>query len=146
MNVDASYLVPFGSPIKSLQEVDRAGVRVSVQRGGTNDIYLTGVLKQAQLVRTDTTPGAFDLLRTGQVEAMAGDVPPLLQFQRSLSGSQILPGRFQQGHHVIGLPKGHAAGAAYVTSFVEQAIASGRIQQAIDHAALHGVEVAALTR
>lgn len=142
MDVNATYLVPSGSRIKSISDVDQAGVRVSVQGGGTNDIYLTGALKQAQLVRADTTPGAFELLRTGQVDAMVGDVPPLLQFQQRLPGSQVLPGRFQQGHQVIGLPKGHPAGAAYVRWFVEQAKASGMIQQAIDHVGLRGVEVA----
>ena len=142
MNVNATYLVPSGSRIKSISDVDQAGVRVSVQRGGTNDIYLTGALKQAQLIRADTTPGAFELLRTGQVDAMVGDVPPLLQFQQSLPGSQVLPGLFQQGHQVIGLPKGHPAGVAYVRWFVEQAKASGMVKQAIDHAGLRGVEVA----
>ena len=142
MNVNVTYLVPSGSRIKSISDADQAGVRISVQRGGATDIYLTGALKQAQLVRADTTPGAFELLRTGQADAIAQEVPNLLQFQGRLPGSQVLPGGFFVVRHVIGLPKGHPAGVAFVRAFVEQAKASGFVKQAIERVGLRGVEVA----
>jgi polar amino acid transport system substrate-binding protein len=142
MNVNTTYLVPSGSRIKSISDADQAGVRISVQRGGAIDIYLTDALKQAQLVRADTIPGAFELVRTGQADAIAQEVPGLLLLQERLSGSQVLPGRFAFVRQAIGLPKGHPAGVAYVRAFVEQAKASGMVKQAIDHGGLRGVEVA----
>lgn len=142
MNENISYLVPSGSRIKSFADADQVGVRIAVQRGGPSDADLTGLLKQAQVVRADTIPGMFELLRAGQVDAVASGVPGLLQFQARLPGSQVLPGRILFVRQAIGLPKGHSAGATYVRAFVEWAKASGMVKRAIDHAGLLGVEVA----
>ncbi len=49
--IEGGYVVPANSPLKTIEDVDREGLRISVSRGSAYDLYLSRVLKRAQLVR-----------------------------------------------------------------------------------------------
>ena len=49
--IEATYLVPPGSPIKAIADVDRKGVRIAISGRSAYDLYLTRELKHAELVR-----------------------------------------------------------------------------------------------
>ena len=139
---DVTYLVPAGSSIRSVPDADRAGVRIAVPRGDLTDILLSRMLKRAELVRTDTVVGSFDLLQAGQADVCAAPRPNLLQFSPRLPGSRVLDDRFGVNNVGIVVPKGHAGRLAYVSEFVEETKASGFVQRAIERAGLRGVQVA----
>ncbi len=138
MNVDDTYLVAAGSRIHTVADADQPGVRIAVPSRAAPDVFLTGTLKYAELLRGDTVGATFELLKTGKAEAMAGERPTLLEFAETLPGSHVLNDYFLVLHHAIGLPKGHAAGVAYVRKYIEQAKASGLVKQAIERAGLRG--------
>jgi polar amino acid transport system substrate-binding protein len=142
MEVDLTYLVRPGSPISSVAEGDRAGVRIAVPRGDLVDILLTRQLKQAELVRADTVIGAFELLQSGRADVSALPRPNLLQWSAQLPDSRLLPDRFGVNLVAIAVPKGQAGRLAYVTEFIEAAKASGLVQKAIETAGLRGVQLA----
>ncbi len=48
--IEATYLVPAGSPIASIAEVDRPGVRIAVAARAAYDLWLSRHLEHAQLV------------------------------------------------------------------------------------------------
>jgi len=50
----APIWVPVDSPLKTIADVDRAGVRIGVARGSAYDLYLTRTVKNATLVRYST--------------------------------------------------------------------------------------------
>src|SRR6187399_1469041 len=52
------YAVPPGSKIRTMDEIDRSGVRISVVARSNYDLFLTRTLKNAQLVRANTTQGS----------------------------------------------------------------------------------------
>ena len=49
--IEATYLVPPGSPIQSVEEVDRAGIRIAVSARSAYDLWLTRNIENAELVR-----------------------------------------------------------------------------------------------
>jgi polar amino acid transport system substrate-binding protein len=49
--IEGVYMVPRDSALKTVTEVDRAGVRVAVNKGSAYDLFLTRTLKHAELVR-----------------------------------------------------------------------------------------------
>jgi polar amino acid transport system substrate-binding protein len=51
VEIEATYLVPPGSPIQSIDEVDRPGARIAISERSAYDLYLTRTLKHAELVR-----------------------------------------------------------------------------------------------
>ena len=52
VEIEATYLVPAGSPLKSIADVDKAGVRIAVTGRATYGLWLDRNIKNAELVRT----------------------------------------------------------------------------------------------
>ena len=90
MQSDFTYLVRPGSTIRSVADVDQAGVRIVVPRGDASELYLTRTIKRAELVRTESITAAVDLLRTGNGDAYAGPPPNALDEAIRLPGSRVL--------------------------------------------------------
>ena len=49
--IEGTYVVPKDSPLRTIEDVDRDGVRVAVAQGSAYDLYLTRALRRAELVR-----------------------------------------------------------------------------------------------
>ena len=143
MEVEIGYLVPAGSPINGLADVDRAGIRVAVSGTGGTDLLLTRILKHAQLVRGTGIGALTEALKTGKADAAAANKPTLFADSEQLPGSRVLEGRIGTVQYAIATRKGQDAGNAYVRKFIEEARAEGLIKAAIDNAGLRGVVVAA---
>ena len=142
MTSDFTFMVAAPSPIRSVADADRAGIRISVPRGDASDLRLTRMLKHAELIRADSIAAASDLVRTGQVNAYAGPRFTLMAEAARQPGSRVLDDHFAVISNVGMVPKGNAQRLAYITEFLEEAKASGLVQQAIDRIALRGVQVA----
>src|SRR5438132_4237839 len=52
--IEATYLVPAGSPIRNVAEVDQAGRRVAVTARSAYGLWLENNVKQAQLLQFDS--------------------------------------------------------------------------------------------
>ena len=67
-------MVPMNSPLKTVTDVDRPGVRIAVGRGAAYDLYLTRTLKDATLVRAEGGGGSalIEAFVTEKLEAAAG--------------------------------------------------------------------------
>jgi polar amino acid transport system substrate-binding protein len=142
LQVDSTYLVPAGSSIRTIADADNPGVRIAVTRNSVEDFALTRMLKGAELVRVDTIGAGLDVLRVGNADVLAVPRPTALQFATRLPDSRVLEDRFHAVFHGIAVPKGQAGRLAYVSDFIEEAKASGLVQQAVERAGLRGVQEA----
>lgn len=140
--IDATFLVPAGSPLRNAAEVDREGVRVAVSAGGGNDLFLSRTLKRAQLVRAPTPGAAYKQFVTDKLSAYAGLKPTLVSHMEKLPGSRVLDGRYTAIQYSAGVPKGRDAGARYLRDFIEDAKASGFVARSIEKSGKRGVNVA----
>jgi polar amino acid transport system substrate-binding protein len=144
LEVELGYLVLGGSSISTLSDVDRPGIRISVQGKGEADRHLSTALKSAVLVRGPTVDAILELLTSGRADAMAIAKPVLFGAWEKLPGSRILEGRFSVAEYSIAVPKGQDLSAAYVRKFVADAKSEGLVKAAIERAGLRGVVVAPL--
>jgi polar amino acid transport system substrate-binding protein len=142
VELQATYLVPAGSPLHSIADVDREGVRVAAPARANYELFLTRNLRLATLVRAQGAEAAIELLATGQVEALAGLRQALIAPAAKLPGSRIVDGQFMAVQQSMGIPKGRDAGAKYLRGFVEEAKASGLVARAIEKTGAVGVSVA----
>lgn len=142
LEIPATYLVPAGSPLHTLQDVDRAGVRIAVAQKSAYDLWLSRNLKHAQLVRAEGIQGSYDLFVAQKLEVLSGLKPRLVADAERLPGSRVLEGQFTAIQQAIGTPKDRAAGAKYLREFVEDCKASGLVAAAIARHAVRGVSVA----
>ena len=92
LEIDATYLVPGASPMRTAEEVDREGVRVAAPARANYELFLSRNLKRAQLVSMQGGDAAFDLLVTGKADALAGLMQGLLGLAAKLPGSRIVEG------------------------------------------------------
>ena len=143
LEIEATYLVPPGSPIKSIEEVDREGVRISVSARSAYDLYLTRTLKHARLMQVEGIEASWQQFLSAKTEALAGLLPRLTIDADKLPGSRILPGRFTAIQQAIGTPKGRSEAAKFLRGFAEEAKASGMVAAAITRNNVRGVTVAA---
>ncbi|HEY1936083.1 MAG TPA: ABC transporter substrate-binding protein [Acetobacteraceae bacterium] len=136
VEIESTYLVPAGSPIQSIAEVDRAGVRIAVTARSAYDLWLERNIKHATLIRGANGPATLEMFVNDKLEALAGLRPGLLTDVQKLPGARILDGQFTAVQQAIGTARKNAAGAAFLSSFVEEAKKSGLVQSLIDK---HGV-------
>jgi polar amino acid transport system substrate-binding protein len=134
--IEASYLVPAGSPLKQIADVDRPGVRIAVAAGSAYHLWLERHLKHAILSPAPSLAEAEALFEAEGLEALAGLRPGLQAALGRLPGALVLPGRFMTVQQAVGTQSEKRAGAAFLKAFVEEAKASGLVQRLIDR---HGV-------
>ena len=142
IEIPATYLVPAGSPIQSLAEVDRPGVRIATAARSAYDLYLSRNLKHAQLMRAEGIPASYDLFVKEKLEVLSGLLPRLVSDVRRLPGARILEGRFTAVQQAIGTPKARTAAAEYLREFVADIKASGLVARLIEKHGVKGVNVA----
>lgn len=143
MEVDNTYLVPPGSAMQTIADVDQPGIRIAVPQRSAPDLFLSRTLRHAELVRsTAGLAAAVELVRTGQAQAVAADRSSLLGVAAMWPGARVLEERFVAVEHAIAIPKDREAGLSYLRDFVEQAKRSGLIQQAIERSGVRAVQVA----
>lgn len=139
--IEGSYLVRQDSPLRTVADADRAGVRIAVGRGAAYDLYLSRALSHATLVRADTSAAAVDLFVKSGLDAAAGVRQPLLAYAAAHPGYRVIDGRFTAIEQAMGTPRGRDAGLAYLRGFVEDAKRSGFVATAL---ARHGQRDAAV--
>jgi polar amino acid transport system substrate-binding protein len=145
VQVEFGYLVPPGSPISTIDEVDRPGVRVAVQQNSGPDAFFTRTLGNAVVVRAPSNPAALELVKSGGADVMGSIKPVLFELSSQLPGSRVLEGRPGIDPHAMAIPKGRGELAlTYARQFIESAKAEGLVQAAIDRAEVRGVVVAPL--
>lgn len=143
VEIEATYLVPPGSPLKSIADVDRKGIRIAVPEKSAYELYLTRSLQHAELARAKGADNAFKRFIDDKLDALAGLKPRLVTDAGKLPGSRILDGRFTAVQQAIGTPKARAAGARYLSAFAEEIKASGLIAKLIEKNGVRGLTVAA---
>jgi polar amino acid transport system substrate-binding protein len=142
LEIPVTFLVPAGSSIRAIGDVDRQGVRIAVAEKSAYDLYLTRNVKQATLMRAQGIDGSFDLFVNERLDVLSGLKPRLLQDVQKLPGARVLDGQITGVQQAIGTPKARAAGATFLRAFVEGVKASGVVAGAIKRNAVQGVSVA----
>jgi polar amino acid transport system substrate-binding protein len=140
--IEATYLVPAGSPLKTIAEVDRPGVRIAVAARSAYDLWLSRHLTHAELVRAGGLDASYEAFVNGKLDALAGLRPRLLQDAAKLPGARILDGQFTAVQQAVGTARGNEAGAAFLRDFVEEAKASGLVARLIERHHVRGLSVA----
>ena len=143
--IESTYLVPAGSPIKSIADVDKPGIRISVTGRSAYGLWLENNIKHATLVRTDTLDSSLDQFLSQKLEVLAGLRPRLLTDVEKVPGGRILDGQFSAVQQAVGTPKKNQNAAAFLTAFVEEAKRTGLVASFIAKHKVKGLSVAPLT-
>ena len=140
--IEATYLVPAGSNLKTFADVDATGVRIAVMGRSAYGLWLDRNIKHAELVRSDSIDSSYEQFVRNKLDALAGLRPRLPSDVEKLPGARILDGRFMSVQQAIGTARKNLAGAAFLRDFVEEAKASGLVARLIERHNVRGLAVA----
>jgi polar amino acid transport system substrate-binding protein len=142
LEIPVTFLVPAGSPIRSLKEVDRSGVRIAVANKSAYHLFLMRELKSAELVTAEGIDGSYKLWVDAKLDALAGLKPRLLTDQAKHAGSSVLDGQITAVQQSIGTPKSRETGARFLREFADDVKKSGLVAELIARHKVPGVTVA----
>jgi polar amino acid transport system substrate-binding protein len=140
--VPFTYMVAPGSAIRSIADVDIAGIRIAAVRSHASTQALSRILKHAEMVVVEIPDEAFELMRSGRADAWASPRPPLLEYAAHLPGARVLDDRFGANLQSMVVPINQVQRLDYIADFLEDAKASGLLQRVIERAGERGIEVA----
>ena len=138
VQVELGYLVPGTSPLRSVADVDRPGVRVGVTQGSSSQVTLGRLYTNAALVPSNSMAEAQQALRSGAVQAYATNKAVLSEMGDTMPGYRILDGRWGVENMALAIPKGRDAGQPWLRQFAAQMQAGGQLKASIARAGLRG--------
>jgi polar amino acid transport system substrate-binding protein len=142
LSVELGYLVPAASPIASLADLDKSGVRVGVTQGSTSQGTLPNILPNAAVVPAQNARHAIEMFVRRDLDVFATNKPTLFEMSDQMPGSRVLEGRWGVEHIAIAIPKGRDTAMEYLRRFVEEVQTNGLLSQAIERAGLRGIVTA----
>jgi polar amino acid transport system substrate-binding protein len=142
LEIPVTFLVPPGSPIRALADVDREGARIAVAEKSAYDLFLTRSIRKARLMRVPGIDESFALFTEEKLEALSGLKPRLVADAARLPGSRVLDGQVTAVQQACGTPRARERAAAYLRSFIEDIKASGLVERTIRKHGVQGVTVA----
>jgi polar amino acid transport system substrate-binding protein len=142
VEIASTYLVPAGSPLTTIEEVDRPGIRIAVTARTAYELWLSRHIRHAELVKSESLDAALEQFVAEELDALAGLKPRLLKDVSKLPGARILDGQFSAVQQAIGTLRTREASAAFLRDFVEEAKASGLVASLIERHKVQGLSVA----
>jgi polar amino acid transport system substrate-binding protein len=130
--IEAGYVVHQNSAIQRIDQVDALGVKIAAPVKAGYELYLTGALQHASLVRTANFGASLAVFNQQEVDVLAGLKPNLIDSMGKLPGAQLLEGNFMVINHGLATPLGHSAADEYLSHFVQDMIASGFIAHSVE--------------
>lgn len=142
VEIEATYLVRDGSPLRSIADVDRAGIRIASSARAAYTLFLQRSLKAATVTEVTgaaATPAGFT---SAGFDVLAGLKPGLIEDVRKTPGVRLIDGRFTAVQQSMGVRKASADAAAYLVAFADEIKHSGLLQSLIDRHGAHGLTIA----
>ena len=142
LEIPVTFLVPPGSPIREVAQVDREGVRIAVADKSAYDLFLTRSIKHAKLLRVPGIPESYQLFEREKLEALSGLKPQLVADAERMPGSRILEGQVTAVQQAAGVPRARSHAAAFLKAVIEELKSSGFVERTIRKHGVRGVTVA----
>lgn len=142
VEIRSTYLVPAGSAIEAISDVDRPGIRIAVTARTAYGLWLERNIKQATLVWTETIDDAYTRFRSDSLDVLAGLEPRLIGDVAKLPGARILDDSFAAVQQAIGSSKRNRNAPAFLQAFIDEVKGSGLVADLIAKHRVVGLSVA----
>jgi polar amino acid transport system substrate-binding protein len=129
--IEGGYMVRVESPIHTIAEVDRPGIRMTVGDRSAYDLYLTRTLQHAEIVRFPTSAEAIEHFLKDNLDVAAGVKASLADYAATDPSVRLLDGRFmviEQAMVTIHGPKA----VRTISALIEELKTSGFIKHELD--------------
>ena len=132
VRAESTYMVTAASGAKTVQDVDKPGMRVIGIANTTTIRAATRTLKNTTISPVTSVGDAVAMLRDGKADAFALGRDSLPPYVKQVPGSRITDGQFQEIGIAIAVAKGKPAALAAVMEFMTAAKQDGTVRKALD--------------
>jgi polar amino acid transport system substrate-binding protein len=140
--IESTYLVPAGSAIRSIEEVNRPGHRIVAISNTTTARSARRTAPNASVEEVPSVDKMTEMARQRQGDAFALSHDSFAGLLPKLPGARVLPGNFQQTGISVAVPKGRPVALRIASELVELAKTSGIVRRALDAAGFPDAVVA----
>jgi polar amino acid transport system substrate-binding protein len=140
--IQSTYLVPAGSTIKSIDEINRPGRRIIAISNTTTARSARRTAPNASVEEVPSVDRMTEMAQHGQGDAFALSHDSFAGLLPKLPGARVLPGNFQQTGIAVAVPKGRPAALKIASELLEVAKTSGLVRRALDAAGFPEASVA----
>jgi polar amino acid transport system substrate-binding protein len=138
LTIELGYLVAAGSPITTIADVQKPGLRVGVTQGSTSQGTIPKLLPNATIVPAQNYKRGIEMLAGGEIDTYATNKPTLFEMSDQMPGSRVLDGRWGEEHFAVAIPRDHETALEYIRHFVEEVQTNGLLAQSVERAGLRG--------
>lgn len=142
VEIEATYLVPAGSRVRDIADVDAPGMRIASMARSAYDLWLERNIRHATLVRAATLDASFERFVSDKLDALAGLRSRLIGDAAKLPGARVLDGRFMTVQQAIGTAPRNRAAIEFIRQYVDEARRSGLVASLIEKHGARGLTVA----
>jgi len=138
LTIELGYLVAANSPISSIADIQKSGIRIGVTQGSTSQGAIPKLLPGAVVVPAQNYRRGIEMLQSGEIDTYATNKPTLFEMADQMKGARVLDGRWGEEHLAIAIPKGREAALDDIRHFVEDVQTNGLLAQAVERSGLRG--------
>lgn len=142
--VQQTFLVPGGSSIRGVADIDRSNQRIGATARDSIALYLARTLKQARLVElTNASPADVTrMLTSGELDAFGANRQRLTDVLGGTTGLRLLPDDLYGVEQTVVVANGRSDALAIVNAFLDDVRRSGFLRAAIDRSGVVGISPA----
>jgi polar amino acid transport system substrate-binding protein len=143
MLVQQSFVVPDGSRIRGVADIDASGLRIAGGTGDSVTLYLKRNLKQATLIETDNTPADTQRkFAAGEIDAFGANRQRLTTMLKDMPAYRLLPDSLFGVPQTIIVGKDKAEALSAVDVFIDDVRTSGFLARSLAASGIVGIQVA----
>ena len=132
VRAESTYMVTAASGAKTVEDVDRPGMRVIGIANTTTIRAAERTLKNTTISAVTSVDDAIAAMQSGKADAFALGRDSLPPYLKQVPGSRITDGHFQQMGIAIATQKGKPQALAAITEFMNEAKRDGTVRKALD--------------
>ncbi len=133
VRAESTYMVTAASGAKTVEDVDRAGMRVIGIANTTTIRAAERTLKNTTISAVTSVDDAIAAMKEGRADAFALGRDSLPPYVKQVPGSRMTDGCFQQMGIAIATAKGKPQALAAITDFMNAAKKDGTVRHALDN-------------
>jgi polar amino acid transport system substrate-binding protein len=138
---ESTYLVPSGSVIETIGDVDREGVRVAGVENTATIRSARRTLTRSKVVGAAGMDDVLALFRNGEADAVALGRETLESLVSQFPGARVLQGHFHATGFAVAVPKGNTATRDVISSLLEELKGDGTIRRVFDAHGMTGASI-----
>jgi polar amino acid transport system substrate-binding protein len=138
LTIELGYLVSATSPITTIADIQKPGIRIGVTQSSTSQGTIPKLLPNATVVPAQNYKRGIEMLEHGEIDTYATNKPTLFEMSDQMPGSRILDGRWGEEHLAVAIPRDREAGLEFIRRFVEDVQTSNLLAQAVERSGLRG--------